>query len=257
MGLGPRTTNAFYTSIWQPQNHGYWYVQSVKQTHVYRNIGVLKLICENERTIFDTLLDKSMCTDLKCHVRRDNFLHSWHLTTTLIKMGLCFVSSGMKLNSKSPLVVSFIILIFSVRTWTLVRRCIENLLYIFCERYMTGRLNRSCEELLCLSNAKFRALSSWNDACHREISFRTESLKKYRSLFQGNFAQKALNCHSNFRANFPGKCAWTKNEIRAFRLRYFCTILYYFLYDKSHCKTHSTIIPFSILLQILASPAKK
>ena len=26
---------------------------------------------------------------------------------------------------------------------------------------------------------------------------------------------------------------------------------YYFLYDKSHSKTHTTIIPFSILLQII------
>ena len=35
---------------------------------------------------------------------------------------------------------------------------------------------------------------------------------------------------------------------------------YYLLYEKSHSKTHTTIIiciPFSILLQILASPAKK
>ena len=32
---------------------------------------------------------------------------------------------------------------------------------------------------------------------------------------------------------------------------------YYLLYDKSHSKTHTTIIPFSFLLQILASPAKK
>ena len=32
---------------------------------------------------------------------------------------------------------------------------------------------------------------------------------------------------------------------------------YYLLYDTSHSKTHTTIIPFSILLQILASPAKK
>ena len=36
---------------------------------------------------------------------------------------------------------------------------------------------------------------------------------------------------------------------------------YYFLYDKSHSKTHTTIkiihFPFSILLQILASPVKK
>ena len=31
----------------------------------------------------------------------------------------------------------------------------------------------------------------------------------------------------------------------------------YLLYHKFHSKTHTTIIPFSILLQILASPAKK
>ena len=34
-------------------------------------IRVLKLICENKRMIFDTLLDKSMCTDLKCHVEEE------------------------------------------------------------------------------------------------------------------------------------------------------------------------------------------
>ena len=32
---------------------------------------------------------------------------------------------------------------------------------------------------------------------------------------------------------------------------------YYLLYDKSHSKTHTPIILFSILLQTLASPAKK
>ena len=32
---------------------------------------------------------------------------------------------------------------------------------------------------------------------------------------------------------------------------------YYLLYDKSHSKTHTTIIPFSVFLQILASPAKQ
>ena len=32
---------------------------------------------------------------------------------------------------------------------------------------------------------------------------------------------------------------------------------YYLLYDKYHSKTHTTIITFSILFQILASPAKK
>ena len=32
---------------------------------------------------------------------------------------------------------------------------------------------------------------------------------------------------------------------------------YYLLYDKFHSKTHTIIISFSILLQILPSPAKK
>ena len=32
---------------------------------------------------------------------------------------------------------------------------------------------------------------------------------------------------------------------------------YYLLYNTSHSKTQTTIIPFSILLKILASPAKK
>ena len=35
------------------------------------------------------------------------------------------------------------------------------------------------------------------------------------------------------------------------------TCYFLLLYDKFHSKTHTNIIPFSILLQILASPAKK
>ena len=41
---------------------------SALNTRVYRNIGVLKLICENERTISDTFSDKTTCTDLNCLV---------------------------------------------------------------------------------------------------------------------------------------------------------------------------------------------
>jgi len=55
----------FTRAVWRPRNHDYWNVWCVKQSSVYRNIGVLKLICENERTISDTLSDKNMCTDLK------------------------------------------------------------------------------------------------------------------------------------------------------------------------------------------------
>ena len=60
MGLGPKNNIRNFTRTCD--NH----IQCIKQTRVYRNIGVLKLICENERTIWDTLSDKNMCTDLKC-----------------------------------------------------------------------------------------------------------------------------------------------------------------------------------------------
>ena len=58
VGLGPRTTNTFYISVWQPRNPGYWNVQCIKHTLVSWNIGVLKLICKNQRTSWDTLTDK-------------------------------------------------------------------------------------------------------------------------------------------------------------------------------------------------------
>ena len=48
---------------------------------------------------------------------RDSFLQSWYLTTTLIKMGLWFVSPGMKLHSKSSLAVSFICNSHSLCSW--------------------------------------------------------------------------------------------------------------------------------------------
>ena len=58
-GLGPRTTNTFYMSVWQPQNPGYRNAQCVKHTLVSWNIRVLKLICKNQRTSLYTLADKS------------------------------------------------------------------------------------------------------------------------------------------------------------------------------------------------------
>ena len=38
-------------------------------------------------------------------------------------------------------------------------------------------------------------------------------------------ARYAVKFHLHFRVNFRQKVVGTKNEIRAFRLRYFCTIL--------------------------------
>ena len=53
-----------------------------------------------------------------------------------------------------------------------------------------------------------------------------ETSKKNRPLFKRIIAQYAVKFHANFRANFRRKITGTKNEIRAFCLHYFCTILY-------------------------------
>ena len=50
---------------------------------------------------------------------------------------------------------------------------------------------------------------------------------------------------------------WKKNVTIIFANIRTSKSTYYLLYDKSYSKTQTTIIPFSILLQILASPAKK
>ena len=88
---------------------------SVLNTCVYRNIRVLKLICENERTISDTFSDKNIMYRFELpglEKDRDNFLCSCtsqdftdqsdqsELVLPLLKY--------MKLNSKSSLVISFI-----------------------------------------------------------------------------------------------------------------------------------------------------
>ena len=55
-----------------------------------------------------------------------------------------------------------------------------------------------------------------------------ESSKKNRPLFKQIIARYAVKFHANFQANFRRKITGTKNEIHAFRLHYFCTILYCF-----------------------------
>ena len=55
-----------------------------------------------------------------------------------------------------------------------------------------------------------------------------ETSKKNRPLFKRIIAQYAMKFHAHFWANFHQKITGTKNEICAFRLHYFCTILYIF-----------------------------
>ena len=140
-------------------------------THVYRNIRVLKLIWENERTNLDTLVDKSMCTDLKCPMVEP--LHSLYLTTTLIKMGLW-----------SSLVVSFTCNSHSFCSW--LNSSALKTFWIFCECYVMGRSNRLCKEFLCLSNVKFLGTEiSWNFVSYQKFD-------KIPFFVLGKFRSKGL-----------------------------------------------------------------
>ena len=92
-------------------------------------------------------------------------------------MGLCFVSSGMSLNSKCSLLVSFIchshfLCAWLYSSWGTRLKAFR----MFRVRYMTGRLNRTRGELLCLSSAKFRLLVGF----HREISSNFRFVTKIR-----------------------------------------------------------------------------
>ena len=53
-----------------------------------------------------------------------------------------------------------------------------------------------------------------------------ETSKKNHPLFKRIIAQYAMKFHAKFRVNFRRKITGTKNEIRAFCLHYFCTVLY-------------------------------
>jgi len=54
VGLGSKHKKCILHKRLKLQNPGYQNVQHVEHIHVYGNIGVLKLICENGRTIWDT-----------------------------------------------------------------------------------------------------------------------------------------------------------------------------------------------------------
>ena len=62
------------------------------------------LICKRSITILDTTSAKNVCPGslenawFKTRLGWDNLLHS--ISSTLIRMRLCFVSSGIKLNLK-------------------------------------------------------------------------------------------------------------------------------------------------------------
>ena len=120
-GVWDQTTNGFYTCVWQRWNRGFESFSALRSL-VYWNIGVLKLICERSITILDTTSAKNDW--FKTRLGWDNLLHS--ISTTLTRMGLCFVSSGIKLNLEVFTLREFynVVLILCIPDWIAVRECV-------------------------------------------------------------------------------------------------------------------------------------
>ena len=74
--------------------------------------------------------------------------------------------------------------------------------------------------------AKFRVLPRDLSFLLTNFLWLKETSKKNRPLFKRIIARYAMKFHANFLANYCRKITGTKNEIRAFRLHYFCTVLY-------------------------------
>ena len=85
---------------------------------------------------------------------------------------------------------------------------------------------RECYRTAVQYVAKFRVLPRDLSFVLTNFLWLNETSKKNRPLFKRIIALYAVKFHVNFRANFRRKITGTKNEIRAFRLHYFCTILY-------------------------------
>ena len=74
--------------------------------------------------------------------------------------------------------------------------------------------------------AKFRVLPRDLSFVLTNFLWLNEISKKNRLLFKRIIARYAMKFHANFLANYRRKITGTKNEIRAFNLHYFCTVLY-------------------------------
>ena len=84
--------------------------------------------------------------------------------------------------------------------------------------------------------ARFRVLPSDLSFVLTNFLWLNETSKKNRPLFKRIIARYAMKFHANFPANFRRKITGTKNEICAFRLHYFCTILYTLFTNETCCR---------------------
>ena len=77
-----------------------------------------------------------------------------------------------------------------------------------------------------------------------------EISKKNRLLFKRIIARYAMKFHANFLANYRRKITGTKNEIRAFNLHYFCTVLYSLEIVITHLSC-TCLVPVTVIKYLL------
>ena len=88
----------------------------------------------------------------------------------------------------------------------------------------------NCHSIRCkISCAALRFI-----VCAHKFSLAEQNFEE-KPPFKRIIARYAMKFHANFWANFRWKITGTKDEIRAFHLHYFCTILYTKLQFSFHC----------------------
>ena len=110
----------------------------------------------------------------------------------------------------------------STRVYKFITCKLHNSLFVsFLKRKLRERYRTAVQYV-----TKFRVLPRDLSFVLTNFLWLNETSKKNRPLFKRIIARYAVKFHGNFRANFRRKITGTKNEIHAFRLHYFCTILY-------------------------------
>ena len=110
----------------------------------------------------------------------------------------------------------------SARVYKFITCKLHNSLFVSFPKRKLGERYRTAVQYV----AKFCALPRNLSFVITNFLWLNETSKKNRPLFERIIARYDMKFHAHFRANFRRKITGTKNEIRAFRLHYFCTVLY-------------------------------
>ena len=130
--------------------------------------------------------------------------------------------------------VHFISHSLSARVYKFIPCKLHNSLFVLFPKRKLRERYRTTDQYV----AKFRVLPHDFSFVLTNFLWLNKTSKKNRPLIKRIIARYAMKFHSNFRANFRQKITGTKNEIPAFCLHYFCTILYVISMLNVHPKLH-------------------